>query len=135
MSIPIHQKLDKYVKNKYGITPEILPFSHENYEIYRHTDTGKWFAVFIEKERSAFGLDGDGRTEIVCFKLKDSLLADLLAQQKGYLRGYPAANWSWLSTVLDGTVPYEDICRLLDESYEATKTKTKNKKTPLPKKK
>ena len=69
MSIPIHQKLDKYVKNKYGITPEILPFSHENYEIYRHTDTGKWFAVFIEKERSAFGLDGDGRTEIVCFKL------------------------------------------------------------------
>ncbi len=135
MSDTLHQKLDKYVKNKYGITPEILPFSHENYEIYRHTDTGKWFAVFIEKERSAFGLDGDGRTEIVCFKLKDSLLADLLAQQKGYLRGYPAANWSWLSAVLDGTVPYEDICRLLDESYEATKSKSKNKKTPLPKKK
>lgn len=135
MSIPIHQKLDKYVKNKYSITPEILPFSHENYEIYRHTDTGKWFAVFIEKERSAFGLDGDGRTEIVCFKLKDSLLADLLAQQNGYLQGYPAKGWNWLSAVLDGTVPYEDICRLLDESYEATKTKTKNKKTPLPKKK
>lgn len=135
MSIPIHQKLDKYVKNMYGITPEILPFSHENYEIYRHTDTGKWFAVFIEKERSAFGLDGDGRTEIVCFKLKDSLLVDLLAQQNGYLQGYPAKGWNWLSAVLDGTVPYEDICRLLDESYEATKTKTKNKKTPLPKKK
>ena len=33
--------------------------------------------------------------------------------------------------VLDGTVPYEDICCLLDESYQATKSKAKNKKTSL----
>ena len=29
--------------------------------------------------------------------------------------------------------PCEDICRWVDESFEATKTKTKNKRTPLPK--
>ena len=28
---------------------------------------------------------------------------------------------------------YEDICRWVNESFEATKTKTKNKRTPLPK--
>ena len=33
--------------------------------------------------------------------------------------------------VLDGTVPYKDICCLLDESYQATKFKAKNKKTSL----
>ncbi len=69
----IRERLDAYTKEKYGIDPEILPFSHEDYEIYRHTETGKWFAVFIVKERSAFRLDGDGTAEILCVKPKDRL--------------------------------------------------------------
>ena len=129
----IRERLDAYVKEKYGIDPEILPFSHEDYEIYRHEDTGKWFAVFIVKERSAFGLDGDGETEILCVKLKDRLFADFMMQETGYLRGYPSSKWNWISMVLDGTVPFEDICRWLDESYQATVSKSKNLKTPLPK--
>ena len=74
----IRERLDTYTKEKYGIDPEILPFSHEDYEIYRHTDTGKWFAVFIVKERSSFGLDGEGKTEILCVKPKDRFFADFL---------------------------------------------------------
>ena len=41
----IRERIDAYVKERYGIDPEILPFSHEDYEIYRHEDTGKWFSV------------------------------------------------------------------------------------------
>lgn len=37
----IRDDLDVYTKEKYGIEPEILPFSNEEYEVYRHTDTGK----------------------------------------------------------------------------------------------
>ena len=127
----IRERLDAYTKEKYSIVPEILPFSREDYEIYRHEDTGKWFAVFIVKERSAFGLDGDGETEILCVKPKDRLFADFMMQETGYLRGYPNSKWNWISMVLDGTVPYQDICRWLDESYQATKSKSKNLKTPL----
>ena len=29
----IRERLDAYTKEKYGIDPEILPFSHEDYEI------------------------------------------------------------------------------------------------------
>ena len=130
-SITIRERLDAYTKEKYGIDPEILPFSREDYEIYRHEDTGKRFAVFIVKERSAFGLDGDGETEILCVKPKDRLFADYMMQETGYLRGYPSSKWNWISMVLDGTVPYQDICRWLDESYQATKSKSKNLKTPL----
>lgn len=131
----IRERIDAYTKEKYGIDPEILPFSHEDYEIYRHTENGKWFAVFIVKERSAFGLEGDGTAEVLCVKIKDPFFADMLMQQPGYLRGYPSSKWNWVSMVLDGTVPYEDICRWLDESYLATRTKAGNLKTPLPKKK
>lgn len=127
----IRARLDAYVKRNYEIEPEILPFTKENYEIYRHADTGKWFAVFIVKERAAFGLTGEGPVEVVSVKVKDPLLADFLMQQPGYLRGYPSSKWNWVTAVLDGTVPFEDICRWLDDSFQATKTKSKNRNTPL----
>jgi len=129
----IRERIDVYAKEKYGIDPEILPFSHEDYEIYRHTENGKWFGVFIVKERSAFGMDGDGPAEILCVKPKDRFFTDFLTQQPGYLRGYPSSKWNWVSMALDGTVPFEDICRWLDESYQVTKSKAGNLKTPLPK--
>lgn len=131
--VTIRDQLDRYVEEKYRIDPELLPFSHENYAIYRHKDTGRWFAVFIVKDRQVFGLPGSGDTEIVSFKIKDPVLTDLLAQQPGYLRGYPSSKWNWLSAVLDGTIPFEDICRWISMSYEATKAKPGNKKPPLPK--
>ncbi len=129
----IRERIDAYVKGKYGIDPEILPFSHEDYEIYRHKETGKCFAVFIVKERRAFGLDGEGTAEILSVKPKDRFLADFMMQQPGYLRGYPSGKWNWVSMVLDGSVSFENICRWLDESYLATQTKVGNQKTPLPK--
>ena len=131
----IRERLDAYVKEKYDIDPEILPFSHEDYEIYRHTETGKWFAVYIVKDRTIFGLDGAGEAEIICVKPKDRFLVDFLMHEPGYLRGYPSSKWNWISMVLDGTVLIEDITRWLDESYQVTMTKAGNKKTPLPKRK
>ena len=131
----IREQLDSYVREKYRIDPEILPFSQADYAIYRHGDTGKWFAVLIVKDRQALGLPGTGDAEIVSFKLKDPILTDLLSQQPGYLRGYPSSRWNWLSAVLDGTIPLEDICRWIDMSYAATKTAAGNRKTPLPKSK
>ena len=78
-------------------------------------------------------MDGDGPAEILCVKPKDRFFADFLTQQPGYLRGYPSSKWNWVSMALDGTVPFEDICRWLDESYQVTKSKAGNLKTPLPK--
>ncbi len=127
------KRLDDYVKETYGIEPEILPFSHEDYEIYRHAQSGRWFAVFIVKDRRLFGLSGDGPAEVLCLKPEDPLLADFLLQQPGYLRGYPSRSWNWITVVLDGTVSFEEIRRLLDGSYQATKSKAKNQKTPLKK--
>lgn len=128
----LRDKIDNYVKDKYGINPEILPFSHEDYEIYRHKDSGKWFAVFITKEKCEFGLKGDGFAEVMSFKHRDRRLVDSLLEQPEYLWGYPSRGWNWLTVFLDGRVPFEEICEYLDESYEATKAKAANKKVRLP---
>ncbi len=133
MKKTIREQIDDYVKEKYHIDPEILPFSRENYEIFRHKDSGKWFAVFIVKDKKDFGLDGTGKTEIMSFKIADNMLADSVVGQSGYLRGFPSSKWNWTSALLDGTVPLKDLLHWIDKSYEATNSKSGNKKTPLPK--
>ena len=129
--IKIRERLEAYVKATYGVESEQLPFRQEDYAVLRHADTGRWFAVFIVKPKKAFDMDGEGNTEIVSLKIRDPLLADLLVQQTGYLRGYPSSKWNWVSIILDGTVPLEEVCRWLDESYAATKAKAKNQIVPL----
>lgn len=131
----IRERLDAYVSEKYGIEPEWLPFFHEDYAVYRHTETGKWFAVFITKDRESFGLPGTGTAEIVSFKPDNQFVVYQATGRPGFLLGYPSAKWKWLSVVLDGTVSFEEICRWIDDSFAMTKSKTGNKKVPLLRKK
>ncbi len=127
------EQLEAYVKEKFNIEPEQLPFNHEDYAVFRHSDSGKWFAVFIVKSRQEFGLTGGGDAEIVSLKIHDPSLADILMQRPGFLRGYPSIKWNWVSIVLDGRIPFDEVCTWMDESYHATISKVKNKKTSLPK--
>lgn len=124
----IRKNLDAYVKEKYGIEPEVMSFFREKHEVYRHPETGKLFAFFIVKERSSFGLKGEGTAEILSIKIDDPFFAEFLLRQPGYLRGYPNKKWNWVSMVLDGTVPFDYICKWLDRSYESTKNNVKKKK-------
>ncbi len=126
--LTIRQKLSAYIAETYGVKEEPLPFSHEDYAICQHENGGKWFAVFIRKARQEFGLDGEGEVDIMSVKIRDPLLADFLFQQPGYLRGYPSIKWNWVSVVLDGTVPFEEVCHWLDESYAATSSKPRKPK-------
>ena len=125
------EQLEAYVKQKYNVEPEQLPFNHEDYAVLRHPNSGKWFAVFIVKSRHEFGLAGEGDAEIVSLKVHDPSLADILMQRPGFLRGYPSVKWNWISIVLDDSIPFDEICSLMDESYQTTISKVKNKKSPF----
>lgn len=78
------------------------------------------------------GLPGEGRVDILNVKLDDPLLIDLLLGQEGYLR-YHASQGNWISIRLDGTVPLEEICGLLDKSFLVTAPKQKKKELRSPK--
>ena len=127
----VREQIEAYARERYGVEAEQLPFNHEDYAVLRHQGSGKWFAVFFVKPRDVLGLDGGGDAEVMSVKVPDRGLADMLLQQPGYLRGYPAASWRWVSAVLDGTVPVDDLLTWLDDSYLAT-SKGTNKRTPLP---
>ena len=43
-----------------------------------------------------------------------------LRQSAGYLPAYHMNKDSWITIVLDGTVPMKEICDLIDQSYFLT---------------
>lgn len=126
-------RLFDYVKKKYNAAPEYLWRRYPDYAVFRHADNRKWFGLVMNVRRDKLGLEGNEVTDILNIKLSDPFLADLLVQQPGYLRGYHISRGNWVSVLLDGSVPFEEICRWLDESYVATASGEKKRKLRPPK--
>lgn len=121
----IREQLFDHVKKKYKTNPEYLWRRFPGYAIFRHADNAKWFGLVMNIKRSNLGVDGDDIVDILNVKLSDPLLTDMLIQQPGYFRGYHISRGNWVSILLDGTVPFDDICRWLEESFMTTASKKK----------
>lgn len=132
----MREEIFKYVKKKYGAEPD-YPFKSGRtpiaYPVLRHEDNRKIFALFMDVPMDKLGLDGIERVDIINVKMGDPLLADMLSQQTGYFHGYHISRGNWISILLDGTVPVENICRWIDESYVVTASKQKKQKMRPPK--
>ena len=122
-----------YAEKAYGAAPEYLWARFPQYGVLRHKDNGKWFGIVMDVPRAKLGLPGDGRADILNVKTDDPLLTDMLLHRKGFLPGYHFSRGSWISVLLDGTVPPEEICSLLDGSFQATAAAKKKQALRPPK--
>lgn len=127
------EHLFDHVKKKYKAEPEHLWMRFPDYAIFRHKDNKKWFGLVMAIPRRKLGMDGDDIVDILNVKLSDPLLVDILIQQPGYFRGYHISRGNWVSILLDGSVPFDDICRWLEESYLTTASREKKQKLRPPK--
>lgn len=131
--VNMREKIFKYVKEKYKIKPD-YPFStFPDYPVLRHEDNRKWFALIMEISGEKLGLKSAEYVDIMNVKLGDPMLVDVLVRQPGYFHGYHIARGNWISILLDGTVPFEEICQWIDESYAVTASKQKKQKMRPPK--
>ena len=124
----LREEIFRYVKETYHTEPD-YPFSAApSYPVLRHADSRKWFAIIMDIPGEKLGLKGRGRIDLINVKLGDPMLADVVVRQPGYFYGYHMARSSWISILLDGTVPLEEICRWIDESYAVTSSGKKQKR-------
>ena len=122
------QRIFGYVRKTYGIEPD-YPFpTAPTFPVLRHPDNRKWFALIMDVPREKLGLPGPERVDILNVKLGDPFRADFMARQEGIFRGYHIRGGNWVSILLDGTVPFRDVCRLLDESFLVTAARPAQKK-------
>ena len=118
-----------YAREHYGVEPD-FPFpNYPDIPVLRHHGTRKWFAIFMNVSRSVLRLDGDEPVDIMNVKC-DPILSGSLRMQEGYLPGYHMNHDQWLTILLDGTVPFEEIIPLLDMSYDMTFKMPKKRRKP-----
>lgn len=129
----MREKVFQYVKRKYAVEPDYPLPTAPTFPVMRQEDNRKWFAIIMDVPRERLGLDGNARVDILNVKLGDPLLVDFLTQQQDYFRGYHISRGNWISILLDGTVPMEEIGQWIDESFRVTASKKSKQKLRDPK--
>ncbi len=129
----ICESIAEYVKGRYGVLPERIHPEGPETLAFRHEDSARCFAVFARVPARVLGLSRAGAVDVVNVVPLDPWRAYILTQQKGYFRGYPQRRGSRIAILLDGTVPRDEICALIDESFLATASRQKRAAVRPPK--
>lgn len=119
-------ELGKYIQDNYNVKPDYPWVKYPNYEVYRHGNNKKWFALVMDVPKNKLGLQEEDILGIVNFKCDPILLGSLL-NEKGFFPAYHMSKVSWISVALDGSVEDEEITMLLDMSFDATASKIRKK--------
>lgn len=120
----IKQQILAYAKKTYKTVPDAPFRTAPTYLVLRHAGTRKWYALFMDVPGEKLGLPGGASVDILNIKC-DPVLSGSLRMDKGILPAYHMHRESWITILLDGTVPAKDIFPLLDMSYEITRQKCK----------
>lgn len=106
----------RYVAEKYGDEPEYLWEKSPDNAVWRRKDNRKWYGALLTVKGSRLGLETDGAVEIVDLRAEEGTLSSLL-DGKRFFAGYHMNKKHWFTALLDGSVPPEELYRLIDESY------------------
>lgn len=119
----------RYIKEYYGAGPEFLWKTSDTAAAIHHPGTKKWFAaLMLQTPDRVLNLPGEGRTDILNLKC-DPMIIGSLVDGKRYLPGYHMNKEHWISVVLDGSLPPEEIFPWIDLSFRLTEPKrTVNRK-------
>ena len=125
----MRDRIFAYIKKKYKATPE-YPWGEDDGAVLRHSDNRKWFALVMRVGRGKLGLAGDGQVDVVNLKIADRMFKDVLMQNKGILPAYHMNKRHWISVILDGTMPEEELTLLIRDSYRLTAPRTRSPAQP-----
>lgn len=118
-------RLTQAILKRFQVKPN-FPWEHssryQSYGAFRHTSNRKWFALIMNVKREV--LDRDENTsliDILNVKIPPAQ-GDELRQIPGIYPAYHMNHKTWISVVLDETLPDEKILELIDTSYQLTTT-------------
>jgi len=133
MNDSMRSEVTEYIKKKYKADPEYLWKRYPDYAVFRHSDNRKWFGIIMNISYEKIDSEKSGMVDILNVKLEDILMRDYLVSLDGYYPGYHISRGNWISIALDGTVPFEAVCELIDIGFSATASKKKRKALRQPK--
>ena len=109
-------KVIDYIKEKYGDDVEYLWEKFPDNAVARRKDNKKWYLAILTVTKDKLGFESKEKVEVIDLRAKPEELPELIKQENIY-SGYHMNKKHWISLILDGSAPLEDIYKLIDESY------------------
>ena len=116
------QSVIEYARNTYGDELEFLWEKSPKNAILRRKDNRKWYAALLTIARSKLGAFPDEEIEVLDLRAAPEAIPDMV-DGKRVFAGYHMNKKHWITLPLDGTLPAEEICTMLDTSYALAKGK------------
>ena len=114
------RKILEYAREKYGDEPEYLWKDSPEYAVLRRADNRKWYVLIMQIPRKRLKLDGNDIVEVVDLRFD---VDELPRKVDGvsYFYGYHMNKKHWITILLDGSVPLDEILACVDKSYALAK--------------
>ena len=116
------QSVIEYARNTYGDELEFLWEKFPKNAILRRKDNRKWYAALLTISKSKLGAFPDEEIEVLDLRAAPEAIPDMV-DGKRVFAGYHMNKKYWITLPLDGTLPAEEICAMLDTSYALAKGK------------
>ena len=121
------ERIIAYLRDTYGTEPEYLWAAYPDYMVFRQPVSQKWYALIAGVPGNKLGLAEKKRLDILDLKCSPVMAGSLLSE-KGFLPAYHMNKKTWITILLDGSVPDEEIKLLLAMSYDSVTPKMRKKK-------
>lgn len=102
------RELEAFIIETYNADRDYPWLKYPNYEVFRHSNSKKWFALIMDVPKNKLGLQGAELLDVVNFKC-DPLLIGSLRNEVGFFPAYHMSKDSWITVALDGSVSGDKI--------------------------
>lgn len=120
------ERLFVYLQEHYNSQPEYLWENTPDAAVFRHPASRKWYALFMEVPVGRIGLVGETLVPILNVKC-DPILVGALRAEPGFFPAYHMNKSTWITVLLDGSVPDDQVIPLLEDSYDQVKPKVRKR--------
>jgi predicted DNA-binding protein (MmcQ/YjbR family) len=109
-------ELESFIMETYNAETDYPWLKYPNYEVFRHCNNRKWFALIMDVPKNKLGLQGEEMLKVVDFKC-DPILIGTLREEPGFFPAYHMSKDSWITVVGGspvGSIQYE----LIDKQFD-----------------
>lgn len=111
------QDVVEYMASQYGAESDHPIKEEHSITVFMRPDNKKWFAATKNIGCKSLGIDRAGRIDILNVKLDPRVVAKLRVRE-GFMPAWYMNQNSWVTILLDGSVPAEEIRSYLDMAFD-----------------
>lgn len=120
----IRDEIFNYAKENFGSEPEFLWQKYPDYAVLRSKKNKKWYALIASVPMEKLGFESSKNVDILNVKC-DPIMIGSLVDNKRYFRAYHMNKEHWITLILNGEIPIQEIFSMINLSFEIVNTKKK----------